>query len=53
MTAFENLLTCAGEWQGLNRLQVDPSQPNQDSQTRLIITPILAGNFLRIDQTWS
>ena len=53
MDGFENLLALAGTWEGDNRVQPELGGPIDESRSRLIVTPILANTFVRIDQTWS
>lgn len=53
MTAIERLLTCEGQWRGTNRLQVSEADPPDDSPSTAIVTPVLNGRFVRIDQTWA
>lgn len=53
MNGFEKLLKCAGEWTGRNRVQPSVDQGADESSSRLTITPILNGSFLRLDQNWS
>jgi ribA/ribD-fused uncharacterized protein len=45
--------SCAGRWRGINRLYVDPQGPPDESESGLIITRVLEGSFVRIDQTWA
>jgi hypothetical protein len=52
MNGFEQLLACAGTWDGSNRLQVELDSPIEESTSRLIVTPLLRDSFIRIDQTW-
>jgi len=53
MASFDQLLACAGSWQGTNRVQTETGTPINDSPSSLAITPILRDTFLRIDQTWA
>jgi hypothetical protein len=53
MNGFEMLLNCAGEWVGPNRVQPFVDQPADEAPSRLTITPILNGTFVRLDQQWS
>jgi hypothetical protein len=50
---LQTLIDCAGDWNGTNRLYVDPKGKPDESDSRLVITPLLGNSFLRIDQTWS
>jgi hypothetical protein len=52
MNGFDRLSQCAGEWTGHNRVQPDISTPAEESSSRLSVTPILDGTFLRLDQQW-
>lgn len=49
---FDQLLTCAGAWAGIYKIQVVPSDPVKESPTQVTARPILKATFLRIDQTW-
>jgi hypothetical protein len=53
MNGFDRLLACAGEWVGRNRVQPFINDPADESSSRLTVTPILNGRFLRLDQEWS
>jgi hypothetical protein len=53
MNNFDQLLGCAGTWDGLNRLQVELGSPIEQSTSQLVIRPILHDTFIRIDQIWS
>ena len=52
MNGFDRLLRCAGEWIGQNRVQPFVDQPADEASSRLSVTPILNGTFLRLDQQW-
>lgn len=47
------LSSLAGNWHGTYRLYVDPKGPPDESDSSLIITSLLRGSFIRIDQTWA
>jgi hypothetical protein len=53
MDGFDRLLGCAGTWEGYNRLQPMPTDPINESASRLIVTPVLRDTFIRFDQSWS
>ena len=53
MNDFNDLLACAGAWQGRNRVQPSLIEPADDSDTRLLVTPVLRDTFVRLDQAWS
>jgi hypothetical protein len=53
MNGIDKLIGCAGEWVGLNRVQVTAGDPVNESASRLVVTPMLRGTFVRFDQTWS
>jgi hypothetical protein len=53
MNGFDGLLKCAGEWAGRNRVQPYVNEPADESSSRLTVTPILNGTFLRVNQQWS
>lgn len=50
---LQTLIECAGEWDGINRLYVDPKGKPDESDSRILITPLLGKSFVRIDQIWS
>ena len=53
MTALDGLLAAAGAWQGQSTLQDPHNNINEDSQSRLTVSPLLAGRFIRIDYDWA
>lgn len=53
MASLDQLLACAGEWRGVNRLYESPDGPADESPSRVMITPVLGGRFVRVDQWWS
>lgn len=53
MNGFGKLAKCAGEWVGSNRVQPFVNDPIDESSSRLTVTPVLAGTFLRLDHAWS
>ena len=53
MRGFEELLACAGTWEGRDRVKVMPDDPINESASRLLVTPLLRDTFVRFDQTWS
>ena len=53
MQAFKDLISHEGRWRGTNRLQVSEAEGAEDSLSTLTVVPMLAGRFVRIDQTWS
>lgn len=52
MNFFEDLLACAGAWEGHSRLQVSQDDPAEECRTRLSVTPMLHDSFVRLDQAW-
>jgi hypothetical protein len=42
----------AGAWSGTNRLRDPGNDIAHDSASRAVVTPLLAGSFVRIDYTW-
>ena len=53
MSAPELLLTCAARWRGTSALQ-DPETGAPDAApSTAIVTPVLAGRFVRLDYTWA
>src|SRR4051794_25715267 len=53
MSGFDRLSQCVGEWTGRNRVQPFVGDPVSESTSRLSVTPILQGTFLRLDQEWA
>ena len=53
MNGFDRLSRCAGEWAGRNRVQPFVGEPADESASRLSVTAVLNGTFLRFDQQWS
>ena len=53
MSELDRIIACAGRWQGTNWLFVSPQDPADESATTLLVTPVLRGSFVRIDQTWA
>lgn len=53
MASLNGLLKCAGEWRGINRLYETPDGPADESPSRVIVTPLLGGRFVRVDQWWA
>ena len=45
--------SCAGTWHGTNRLWDPHTQKPDDTPSRMSLTPILGGRFVRIDYSWS
>src|SRR4051794_29404053 len=52
MTAFNQLIRCAGTWQGKSVLQDPPNRVLDESASTLSVIPVLAGQFVRLDYTW-
>jgi hypothetical protein len=50
---FDALAKCAGEWVGRNRVQPCVEDSIEESASRIVITPVLGGTFLRLDQAWA
>jgi hypothetical protein len=53
MNAFDKLLTCTGTWEGVTRLQFSAAEPMHESPSLIVVTPLLRGTFIRLDQTWT
>ncbi len=53
MNGFDMLSSYAGAWAGRNRVQPSVNNSPDESASRLTITPVLDGTFLRLDQQWS
>lgn len=53
MASLDELLKCAGEWRGTNRLYLSPDCPADESASRVTVTPLLGGRLVRVAQWWS
>jgi len=53
MSNLNQILACAGPWQGANRLYTSPQCAADESPSTLTVTPLLRGTFVRLDQTWA
>lgn len=53
MNILETLIARTGTWQGTNQLQDPYTNSPVDSLSRLTVTPILKGKFIRLDYTWA
>jgi hypothetical protein len=53
MNGFDQLLACAGTWDGTNRVQVELDSPIEESASRLTVTRVLGNSFIRMDHAWS
>jgi Protein of unknown function (DUF1579) len=53
MNTLDKLKAQAGSWQGTSQLTTSPSVAAEDSASRLILTEILNGTFIRMDYTWA
>ena len=53
MQGLDQLIACAGDWRGVNRLQDPNTGLPEASPTTATITPVLAARFVRIDYTWA
>jgi hypothetical protein len=53
MNILETLSMSSGNWQGMSQLQDPYTNSLEDSASKLTITPILKGKFIRIDYTWA
>lgn len=51
--ALTQLAGCAGPWHGDSTLYEGPTPTPDLSASTLLVTPMLAGNFVRVDYTWS
>ncbi len=45
-------LTCVGQWSGKSTLYL-PAKPPDVSESKLTVTPLLGGRFVRFDYTWT
>lgn len=52
MSALKGLTACAGPWRGTNTLQDPNTGRPEGSPSTLTVTPVLAGRFIRLDDTW-
>ena len=52
MNAIERVAALAGNWQGTNTLQDPDTGKPEESPSRLTVTPVLGGRFVRVDYTW-
>ncbi len=53
MNMLDRLAACAGTWRGTNRLHDPNTNKPEDSSSTVIVTPMLAGRFVRLDYTWA
>ncbi|HIF06476.1 MAG TPA: hypothetical protein EYQ64_05850 [Gemmatimonadetes bacterium] len=52
MSALDKLAACTGTWAGTSRLSDPSMNVSDDSPSTLVLTPVLAGRFIRVDYTW-
>ncbi len=52
MSALDKLAACIGTWAGTSRLSDPSMNVSDDSPSTLVLTPVLAGRFIRVDYTW-
>jgi len=53
MTGFDRLLDCVGIWHGTNWLHLSVGEVADESSSVLIVTAVLGGKFVRVDQKWA
>lgn len=53
MAVLDELIACAGTWQGTSTLQDPTSGMAEESPSTATVTPVLDGRFVRVDYTWS
>jgi hypothetical protein len=53
MSVLADLAACSGTWQGTNTLHDPNTHAPEKSPSRVIITPLLGGKFVRLDYTWA
>ncbi|HYW09218.1 MAG TPA: DUF1579 family protein [Longimicrobium sp.] len=53
MSAFDDLIACAGRWTGTNALHYPPNEAPDVTASTLEVTPVVRGRFARVDYTWS
>jgi hypothetical protein len=52
MNALDVLTACRGTWQGTSTLHDPNTKAPEDSSSRVTITPVLLGRFVRLDYSW-
>jgi len=52
MNPLDRLKSCAGSWQGKNRLHDPHTNAPDDSPSSLQVSPLLSGKFVRLQYTW-
>ena len=53
MAVSEVLLALAGNWQGCNRLWLDPDEPAQESEGTAVLQPVAQNKFITLHYTWA
>jgi capsid protein len=53
MAVPAELASLAGEWQGANRVWLDPTQDARQSQTAATVGLAAQGRFLTLQHTWA
>jgi hypothetical protein len=53
MSISESLISLVGQWQGTNKLWLDPAAPARESDSRLVISLTAQGKFAVFQYTWA
>jgi hypothetical protein len=53
MSTISSLASLVGNWRGLNRLWLSPTDPVRESETTCTVAPAAQGQFLTFQYTWS
>jgi hypothetical protein len=53
MSAFDDLIACAGSWRGTNVLQDPYTNTPAESASAMTVTPLLENRFVRLAYTWA
>ena len=53
MSGLDRLAACAGRWEGSSRLHDPHTGKPEDSASTAVLAPLLGGQFIRVDYTWS
>ena len=53
MSVLDSLLACSGHWAGTYRLHDPQTGRPDDSDSTLVVTPMLGGRFVRLDYRWA
>ncbi|WP_420627370.1 DUF1579 family protein [Candidatus Leptofilum sp.] len=53
MTVSKELMSLTGNWQGTNRLWLDPSEPARKSVATAVLQPTAKGKFATLHYSWA